>query len=104
MSSEAPDRRWSFVTNHARVLACIAADPTVRLKDISALVGITERTAAQIVRELERAAYLTKERIGRRNRYVVFGAEKLRHPRLKGLAPIQLVALLLEVFERQPLR
>jgi DNA-binding MarR family transcriptional regulator len=97
------DRRWSFVTNHARVLACIAADPTARLRDIAKTVGITERTAAQIVRDLEQAGYLTKSRDGRRNRYEVGAGKKLRDPRLKGLATTQLMMLLLEVFERQPL-
>ena len=83
------DRRWSFVTNHARVLACVAADPKARLRDIAAAVGITERTASQIVNDLEQAGYLTKGRDGRRNQYT--------------LATSQAVALLLEVFERQPL-
>src|SRR4051812_20096267 len=51
---------WRFVTNHAHVLACIAADPSTRLRDIAATVGVTERTAGQIVSELEQAGYLTK--------------------------------------------
>src|ERR687883_783369 len=101
-SAAAHDRRWSFVTNHARVLACIAADPNARLRDIAAAVGITERTAAQIVNDLEQAGYLSKTRDGRRNQYVVDTQEKLRHPRLKGLAASQSIALLLEVFDRQP--
>jgi DNA-binding IclR family transcriptional regulator len=86
------DRRWSFVTNHARVLAIVAADPNARLRDIASAVGITERTALQIVNDLEQAGYLTKSRAGRRNQYT-----------LGGLATSQVVALLLEVFERQPL-
>jgi len=48
---------WRFVTNHAHVLACIAADPSTRLRDIAVTVGITERTVAQIVGELEQAGY-----------------------------------------------
>jgi hypothetical protein len=73
--------RWRFVTNHAHVLETIAADPTVRLRDIAAAVGITERTAAQIVSDLEEAGYLTKIREGRRNRYEVHEELPLRHPR-----------------------
>jgi hypothetical protein len=73
-------RLWRFVTNHAHVLACIAADPDARLRDIAMRVGITERTAGQIVRDLELAGYLTKTRIGRRNRYDVHGELPLRHP------------------------
>jgi hypothetical protein len=75
------DHAWRFVTNHAHVLACIAADPTVRLRDIAATVGITERSAAHIVTDLEEAGYLTKTRDGRRNRYELHGELPLRHPR-----------------------
>ena len=96
-------RGWSFVTNHARVLACIAADPNTRLRDIAEAVGITERTAAHIVNDLEQAGYLSKSRDGRRNQYVIDAFKQLRQPRLKGLAANQLIALLLEVFDRQPL-
>ena len=74
------DHGWRFVTNHAHVLACIAADPNVRLRDIAATVGITERSAAQIVTDLEEAGYLTKTRYGRRNRYEVHAELPLRHP------------------------
>ena len=74
------DRRWSFVTNHARVLAYLASDPNARLRDIAATVGITERTAAQIVGDLEQAGYLSKSREGRRNRYAVHAELPLRHP------------------------
>lgn len=73
--------RWRFVTNHGHVLECIAADPSARLRDIAAAVGVTERTAAQIVGDLERAGYLTKTRDGRRNRYEVHGELPLRHAR-----------------------
>jgi DNA-binding MarR family transcriptional regulator len=104
MSSAANRQRgWSFVTNHARVLACIAADPNTRLRDIAEAVGITERTAAHIVNDLEQAGYLSKSRDGRRNQYVIDAFKQLRQPRLKGLAANQLIALLLEVFDQQPL-
>ena len=62
---------WSFLTNHARVLLCIADDPGVRLRDIGAALGITERSAYAIVSDLAEAGYVLKERDGRRNRYVV---------------------------------
>lgn len=61
--------QWSFLTNHARVLLCIAGDPGARLRDIATAVGITERTAFGIVTELARAGYVVKEKDGRRNRY-----------------------------------
>ena len=62
---------WSFLTNHARVLVCIAHDPGIRLRDIAATVGITERSAYGIVTELAEAGYVVKEKDGRRNRYEV---------------------------------
>jgi MarR family len=63
--------RWSFLTNHAQVLLAIAGDPTIRLREIGAAVGITERAAHRIVGELAAAGYVTRERLGRRNRYTV---------------------------------
>ena len=68
------------MTNHAHVLQVISADPTARLRDIAETVGITERTAAQIVSNLEQAGYLSKSRDGRRNRYEVHAELPLRHP------------------------
>lgn len=70
---------WTFLTNHAHVLVCIARDPEVRLRDIAATVGITERAAQRIVLELEQAEFLTRKRIGRRNRYDVHPEQPLRH-------------------------
>jgi len=63
--------RWSFLTNHAQVLLCVARDPGMRLREIGNAVGITERAAHRIVVELEAAGYLTRYRDGRRNRYEI---------------------------------
>ena len=60
---------WSFLTNHARVLLCIAHDPGVRLRDIATTLGITERSAYGIVTNLADDGYVVKEKDGRRNRY-----------------------------------
>ena len=79
-SSGNQDQSFRFVTNHAHVLQVIAADPTVRLRDIAETVGITERTAAQIITDLEQAGYLSKSRVGRRNRYEVHEELPLRPP------------------------
>jgi DNA-binding IclR family transcriptional regulator len=62
---------WSFLTNHARVLLCIAHDPGARLRDIAASVGITERSAFGIVTDLAEAGYVVKQKDGRRNRYQI---------------------------------
>jgi DNA-binding IclR family transcriptional regulator len=60
---------WSFLTNHARALVCIAHDPGMRLRDIAAALGTTERTAFGIVTDLAEAGYVVKDKDGRRNRY-----------------------------------
>jgi MarR family len=62
---------WTFLTNHARVLLCIAHDPGVRLRDIAASLDITERSAYAIVTDLAEAGYVVKEKNGRRNRYQI---------------------------------
>ena len=63
--------KWNFLTNHGRVLLCIAHDPEVRLRDIAATVDITERRAYGIVNDLTEAGYIVKEKEGRRNRYEI---------------------------------
>ena len=60
---------WTFLTQHARVLLCVADDPGVRLRDIAARLDITERTAFGIITDLVEAGYVVKEKDGRRNRY-----------------------------------
>ena len=62
---------WSFLTNHAQVLLCIARDPGTRLREIGTEVGITERAAHRIVVELAEAGYISRTRIGRRNQYTI---------------------------------
>ena len=69
---------WSFLTNHARVLMCIAHDPGIRLRDIASTLDITERTAYGIVTDLTEGGYVVKEKDGRRNRYHIQGHLPLR--------------------------
>jgi DNA-binding transcriptional ArsR family regulator len=71
---------WTFLTNHAHVLLCVARDPGVRLRDVAEAVGITERAAQRIVADLVEAGYLERRREGRRNRYELNGDLPLRHP------------------------
>ena len=71
---------WTFLTNHAHVLLAVARDPDLRLRDIAALVGITERTAVGIVSDLEDEGYIRRVKIGRRNSYVLNPEQPLRHP------------------------
>ena len=71
---------WTFLTNHAHALVCIARDPGLRLRDVAEQVGVTERAAQRIVSELVDAGYMERIREGRRNSYRVRPERPLRHP------------------------
>jgi hypothetical protein len=86
---------WSFLTNHARVLLCIAHDPGVRLRDIAASLGITERTTHTIVADLTQAGYVVKLKDGRRNRYQIEAHLPLAEPGTREPAIGEVLALLL---------
>jgi len=85
---------WTFLTNHAHVLLCIARDPDARVRDIAAVVGITERAAQRILAELIAEGYATSTKVGRRNRYEVNPAGHLRHPFFRHLSVGPLLDLL----------
>src|SRR5690606_29808609 len=70
---------WSFLSNHAHVLICIARDADVRDRDIAFTVGITERAVQRILGELGEAGVIRREREGRRNHYAIDGRKHLRH-------------------------
>lgn len=86
MSSEATELGlgWRFVTNHTQVLLCIAREPDVRLREVAETVGITERAAQRILADLVHAGYVTRQRVGRRNRYLVNRNQEMRHPAQAG--------------------
>jgi hypothetical protein len=86
---------WSFLTNHARVLLCIAHDPGVRLRDIAASLGITERSAHGIITDLAKAGYVVKQKDGRRNRYQIEAHLPLREPASQEPAIGEVLAVLL---------
>lgn len=75
-----PAAGWDFLTNHAHVLMCVARDPGVRLRDIAAAIGITERAAHRILSELVEEGYVLREKQGRRNHYEIVPKLRLRHP------------------------
>jgi DNA-binding transcriptional ArsR family regulator len=85
---------WSFLTNHARVLLCIAHDPGARLRDIAASLDITERSAFGIITDLVEAGYVVKEKDGRRNRYRVQAHLPLPEPASRERTIGELLALL----------
>jgi len=85
---------WGFLTNHARVLLCIARDPGVRLRDLAASLGITERSAYGIVTDLAGAGYVLKQKDGRRNRYQIQAHLPLPEPASQEPAIGEVLALL----------
>ncbi len=85
---------WTFLTNHARVLLCIAHDPGARLRDIAASLNITERSAFGIVTDLADAGYVVKQKDGRRNRYQIQAHLPLPEPTSEERTVGEILALL----------
>ena len=71
---------WTFLTNHGHAIVMLARDPEARIRDLAQGIGITERAAQRIVSDLVEAGYLTREKVGRRNRYSIDPSVPLRHP------------------------
>ena len=92
---------WSFLTNHARVLLCIAHDPRARLRDIGARLGITDRSVYGIVTDLTAAGYVVKHRDGRRSLYQIQAHLPLPEPTSKEPAIGEVLALLMNNRARQ---
>ena len=84
---------WTFLSNHGHVLVALSRDPDARVRDIAAVVGITERSAHAILRDLEDAGYVTKEKVGRRNAYRLHPDLRLRHPAGAATAVRDLLAI-----------
>jgi DNA-binding transcriptional ArsR family regulator len=101
-SPEPPDlrlpdeRRWTFLSNHAHVLVCLALNPSARVRDLAEAIGITERGVQRILSELEQEGLLTRQRSGRRNVYRLTLDHPLRHP----LESHRTVAELVQLFQK----
>ena len=76
----AQEASWTFFTNHAHVLLCLAETPDMLLREVATTVGITERAVQKIIADLERGGVLARERHGRRNSYQIDPNIHLRHP------------------------
>ena len=94
--------RWDFLTNHAHVLLCVAHDPGIRLRDIAAAVGITERAAHRILSQLVEEGYVLRERQGRRNRYQVVAGRPMRHPLVEQREVGELLEVLIDSRTGEP--
>ena len=84
MSPVDADRpEWRFVSNHGVALLAIARNPDVRIREIAATAGITERACQKIVNDLRAAGYISARRVGRRNVYTLDHTRPMRHPALR---------------------
>ncbi|MEU0198266.1 MULTISPECIES: helix-turn-helix domain-containing protein [unclassified Streptomyces] len=91
-----PHTGWTFLTNHARVLAAIADNHSARIRDIAAHCRLTERAVQKIIADLEQDGYLSHTREGRTNTYRIDPAKVLRHPAEAGLTVAALLSLLVQ--------
>jgi DNA-binding MarR family transcriptional regulator len=62
------------------VLLAVAIDPDIRVRELADKVGVTTRAALLILKDLESAGYVHRDRIGRRTRYTVQHHRPFRHP------------------------
>lgn len=77
---ESVQARWTFLTNHSHVLILLTRNPSMVLRDVAALVGITERAVQRIIAELEEEGFIEREKVGRQNHYRILEGKTLRHP------------------------
>ncbi|MFG3208060.1 helix-turn-helix transcriptional regulator [Streptomyces sp. NPDC048192] len=93
-----PHTGWTFLTNHARVLAAVADNPHARIRDIAAHCRLTERAVQKIIADLEQDGYLSHTREGRGNTYRIDPSKTLRHPAEAdiGLTVASLMSLLVQ--------
>ncbi|MEM6393788.1 MAG: AsnC family transcriptional regulator [Planctomycetota bacterium] len=78
--SAAPESGWTFLSNHSHVLLMLAQTPDLRIRDLADGVGITERAVQKILADLVAGGVLSRQKVGRRNHYLVHADRALRHP------------------------
>lgn len=99
--SLAPGHGWTFLSNHAHALICLARDEDCRVRDLALRIGITERAVQRILADLEAGGYLVRERHGRRNRHRLMLDRPMRHPLEASHTVGELVTALVAAQERQ---
>jgi len=85
---------WTFLTNHALVLSSVAKHPRITARELSAVIGITERAVRKIIADLEAEGYITKKREGRRVKYRINPDLSLRHDAHRDMAVGDLLEVL----------
>ncbi|MGE0601707.1 MAG: helix-turn-helix transcriptional regulator [Dehalococcoidia bacterium] len=88
---------WNFLTNHANVLLCVTEEPDIRLRELASKVSISERAVKRIVADLENAGFISRERQGRRNHYLVHSDASIAGPMTRGLQLGVLLSALLPI-------
>ena len=91
---------WTFLTNHAIVLFFLAKHPLITGRELSRLIGITERSVRNIIADLESEGYIRRSKEGRRVRYKINPHLPLRHHTQKDKA----IRILLEALDRGQIR
>ena len=84
-----------FLTNHVRVLVCLADTPGIRLRDIANRTGLTERATHRLVSDLQTDGYVTRHKLGARNFYEIHPDQPLQHAEDPTLTIGDLLRLLL---------
>jgi DNA-binding transcriptional ArsR family regulator len=79
-SVEPAGHAFTYLTNHSHVLVALDLDPELRVRDLAAMVQVTERAVQRILSDLQDAGVLRVEKMGRRNRYRIARSARLRHP------------------------
>jgi DNA-binding transcriptional ArsR family regulator len=75
-----PQRQWAFVSSHGAVLIEVARHGEATVREIADQARLTERQAHRVLGDLVDEGYVTRERVGRRNRYRVNRSMPMRHP------------------------
>ena len=74
------NQKWTFLSNHGHILVALSKDPTLRIRDLVDLIGITERSVRALVADLKEDGYITIVKNGRRNEYRINEGKHFRHP------------------------
>lgn len=70
---------YTLFSNHGHVLFLLATKSDITIREISIKVGITERTVANIISDLEKDGFIEIIKEGRKNIYKIIEEKHFRH-------------------------
>jgi len=85
---------FRFFTNHALIISHIAQHPRITARELSNIIGITERATLRIINDLLEEEYITKTREGRNNKYRINPDRAISPPGLDDMAVEVLLRML----------